>query len=339
MIDLNEFKYFDEYLFISPDSEYAWAMWSDINKLDHGKVFYAPYKFNCNLYKLLNHAHFSFLLNKKFRLPLQNIWNHYHVLNNMSFIPNKKYCIIFTDISCCRTSKEFIEELYKSNNITLVLVIVNTMEKMKELLKDKLHYFKLVYSFDKNDSLNFGFYYSPTNYSGLHWAKKESYEKKSDVFFVGMAKNRFSILNMIRNKLDLHNVNYDFYISGVNKKRTLKDDKIHYNTWLSYDEVIQKVESSNCILEIVDKNQSGVTLRTMEAIIYNKKLLTNNENVKTLPFYNKEYMQIFNKVEDINVEFITNKISIDYKYNGEFSPLYLIRDINKNISEVEECKI
>lgn len=36
----------------------------------------------------------------------------------------------------------------------------------------------------------------------------------------------------------------------------------------------------NTILELNISGQSGLTLRTMEALFYHKKLITNNENVK-----------------------------------------------------------
>lgn len=42
----------------------------------------------------------------------------------------------------------------------------------------------------------------------------------------------------------------------------------------------------NTILKLNISGQSGLTLRTMEALFYHKKIITNNENVKNFHFKN-----------------------------------------------------
>lgn len=87
-------------------------------------------------------------------------------------------------------------------------------------------------------------------------------------------------------------------------------------------------------MENVQPGQSGVTLRYYEAIVYNKKLLTNNKFVKRLPFYNPKFMYIYEKVEDIDIEWIKKEEMVDYKYNDEFSPVKLIEDIKKRVENI-----
>ena len=70
-----------------------------------------------------------------------------------------------------------------------------------------------------------------------------------------------------------------------------------------------------------------MTLRYYEAITYNKKLITNNEMVKKLPFYNPYYMFVFCDPEDIDLAWVKRSVKVDYHYNNEFSPKELVKDI------------
>ena len=69
--------------------------------------------------------------------------------------------------------------------------------------------------------------------------------------------------------------------------------------WMDYKEVIDIVKQSNCILEVVQEGQNGITLRTMEAVCYGKKLLTNNKNIVKYPFYDSKYISVFEDIDDI----------------------------------------
>ena len=103
---------------------------------------------------------------------------------------------------------------------------------------------------------------------------------------------------------------------------------IHYNQWLEYDQVLDYIKRSNCIVEIMDGAQDGVTLRTMEAICYNKKLLTNNKSMRESDYYKSGHIQVFESPDEIDTEFVRKRESVNYNYNGEFSPVRLIEHIN-----------
>lgn len=98
----------------------------------------------------------------------------------------------------------------------------------------------------------------------------------------------------------------------------------------TYKDTLKDMASSNCILELVTPNQSATyTLRDYEAIIYNKKLLTNNKDIFKFPFYNKEYMKYFEDIEDVDFNWIKKDLEIDYKYDGRYSPEKLIEEISR----------
>ena len=98
---------------------------------------------------------------------------------------------------------------------------------------------------------------------------------------------------------------------------------------MDYGEIIDVVKKSNCILEVVQKGQSAITLRTLEAVYYRKKLLTNNTNIKKYSFYDPRYIQIFTNIDEIDFDFVKEKININYKYHNECSPINLVRYIER----------
>lgn len=67
------------------------------------------------------------------------------------------------------------------------------------------------------------------------------------------------------------------------------------------------MKSTNCILEILQEGQYQQSIRYFEAIIYNKKLLTNNKNVKNLPYFDERYMRYFSSITDIDLSGLKKK--------------------------------
>ena len=98
---------------------------------------------------------------------------------------------------------------------------------------------------------------------------------------------------------------------------------------INYLKVIAEIKSTNCILEVLQEGQNVQSIRYFEAVVYNKKLLSNNPNLKKLPFYDERYMKYFENVNDIDWQWVQKKEMIDYKYNNEFSPIHMIEMIEK----------
>ena len=259
-------------------------------------------------------------------MPFQRIWKRLYSLENIHMDPYKRYCVIYTDISAARTDCKYLAEKQKEKNITMVLVMVNTMARRGTLIEKRQQYFSQVYSFDKRDCETYGFIYHPTNYSMVTMDKR--CEVTQDAFFVGVSKGRTHTLESIYERLQVSGVKANFYISGV-KASERRKKRIHYNQWLSYKQVLDNIKKTNCIVEVMDGLQEGVTLRTMEAICYNKRLLTNNSSIKNSPYYNTGYIQVFNNSSDIDIDFVKDRSKVDYKYNNEFSPVHLLEHINQ----------
>ena len=75
------------------------------------------------------------------------------------------------------------------------------------------------------------------------------------------------------------------------------EDKKDY---IKYDEYIKNIQTSKCILDYNTNNKiAPLTLRPLEALFLNKKLITNNLDIINYDFYNPRNIFILGK-DDIN---------------------------------------
>ena len=128
--------------------------------------------------------------------------------------------------------------------------------------------------------LNEQFYFYPN-------LENEQKEKQKEVFFIGLDKGRTNKLVHISEMLDKKDLPYNFYVLCPTSDIP-KGCNIHkIGKSMNYNEVIEKIKSSSCVLEIVNKGQVGLTARAMEALFYRKKLITDNTEIIKCDFYNK----------------------------------------------------
>lgn len=131
-----------------------------------------------------------------------------------------------------------------------------------------------LWSFDKEDckkyNLNFNTQFF---YKGETKRATERYQ----VLYVGVVKdrNRLEILNRIKQILDKNHITSNFYlVQGAEK---YKD--INYRPALKYAQVKDMISECQCILDITPKVQAGMSLRPLEALFFDKKLITNNRSI------------------------------------------------------------
>jgi hypothetical protein len=152
------------------------------------------------------------------------------------------------------------------------------LEKLK-----KVSTFVHVYSFDKNDCRKYGFTFSPMIYD-FNASKKNAIEFKYDVIFVGYVKNRVKMLTELYNQLKAASAKIYFYVlDNVNTTEPVPYEL--KKEYLNYEEYRNLMLSSKAVLDIVQDGQIGLTIRTMETICFEKKLITNNKDIMNYNFY------------------------------------------------------
>lgn len=117
------------------------------------------------------------------------------------------------------------------------------------------------------------------------------------------------------------------YYSDVGKYNGIQ----FINKPISYNENIKNILQCKCILELMHNGYANATQRYPEAVIYNKKILSNNVEIRKFPYYDERYMKIFHDVSEIDWDWVMKPMEIDYQYKGEFSPSRLLDDIVEQI--------
>lgn len=280
-------------------------------------------KIKNNNLKYLCRLHHSRTLNSKFDFPLKKCWSRYDQIYEFKSMNVQR--VIFTDTIIREYSKSDLLYL-KKIGIKLYVIFLNPIASLFDT-KRALDYYKMnifdeAFSVDEEDSKKMGFKYRKYFYSKKLMPKKDLKWKLS---FVGNSKNRTNVLNSIAKKVE--SINSIFYINDVKESEQCHCSNIVYNSYINYNQVLDLVNESECILEILQEGQNAFTFRTYEAICYNKKLITNNKNIVKQPFYNPKYIKVFDVVDDSIIEFINNGELPNYEISNEFSPLNLFKEI------------
>jgi hypothetical protein len=135
----------------------------------------------------------------------------------------------------------------------------------------------LLHTFDKDDAARYEMIWHPSFFNMKVTSKKK--EPIYDFYFLGAKKNRGELITRImRQIMPYRNL---FVIPSSPKE------------FISYAKNIENIEKSRCIIEILQSNQRDMTLRTLEALAFHKKLLTNNIHIIEYPFYHSQNIYIY----------------------------------------------
>ena len=135
-----------------------------------------------------------------------------------------------------------------------------------------------------------------------------------DVFFCGLAKERLPEILSVYERLKSAGLKLDFYIARVPENERKYAEEIHYIDFMPYGEYLSHVENANCLLEIMqDSSHHGYTVRTSEALMYGKKLLSNNLKLAEASFYNSENICLFSDAQEIKTDVVAAPIKQEYQ--------------------------
>ncbi|MBE0349641.1 hypothetical protein [Pseudoalteromonas lipolytica] len=161
-----------------------------------------------------------------------------------------------------------------------------------------------VWTFDEKDSEEYNIPHNTQYYfSNCHFAALNK-RLDNDIFFVGGDKGRLDYLIKAKESFISAGARVFFNITNTAKVKVKNDI---YQDRMSYDDVVHKILQSRAILDVVSQNQSGLTLRPLESIFYERKLITNDKSIIERDFYRKENIFILEHDEVSNInEFINS---------------------------------
>ncbi len=224
------------------------------------------------------------------------------------------------------------------NNIKYVLfyldVVDSGVSRAAHYLQ-KQQIFDLIYSYDAADAKNYQFIHWNTLYSKNEQASRIAADNQL-YFCCGVTKARIPMLDAILSKCRQNNITCKMDLVCVEPAPSLEQyapmaTLLQAGQVLPYPEVLQRQLHAQCMLEVLQPGRSNLTLRPYEAVVYNRKLLTNSKSILDFPYYNPAYMQYFENIEDIDWDWVKRPCSVDYHYQGDFSPTLLLEDIAERL--------
>jgi hypothetical protein len=264
-------------------------------------------KLLCLLYAI---HHYDYL-NWPKELPLKDRWYPLYYKRTC----NKPICFIFM-MDWCKDKYVPLFNILRNKypDCKILLYLEDILHSRSDFNFELLKVFDKVITYDKGDADRCKILYYPTFMSKLNLEVIES--EKTNACFWGVEKNRRDIINKVFDLLKANGMKCNFLVTRSKDKSLLSEGIKTSKHEKSYMEYLQAVVNTDCIVEIMHTTAVGYTLRTWEALIYGKKLLTNNMAIKGEPFYNPNQIVCFETPEDINVMKLkkpleSNKFDVD----------------------------
>lgn len=320
-----------KYVVGGAQNDFYLASYADI--MDRDDIVYRRSEMDGNnrILSILREKHFSKRINSIVDLPGKSIWNSLYFKN--SYDCNEKVCFILFARYISNIQYGMISNLRKRYPKCKIVCFFQDLVSTigYKTPNDLKEYFDLILSFDHEDCEKYGFQYYPLVYSKVN-IQDDDMIKESDLFFVGKAKNRFKEIIDIFEKCTNAGIRCDFHIVGVPPEQQIYSDRIDYCMQMPYEENLRRIKKCKCMLEIMQQGGHGYTLRYGEAIAFGRRLITNNSEISSAPFFRPEYISTFSSAEDFDTAFILDgEKEVDYHYIEQLSPIRLIEFVDAHI--------
>lgn len=194
-------------------------------------------------------------------------------------------------------------EKIKTYTNRLITYLYDNLERVP--VEDKLHLFDKIFSFDRIDVRKHGFE-KITNYIYLPHISQEKQNPQMDMFYItSYDSRRVSMVKLLAKKLMDLGLKFQIMVIGKKSWRhqlTNMFIKIPKNLFLIFS--IKKIphndlpayyKNSRVLLDLMREGQYGLSFRVFEAMSLEKKIITDNESIKTYDFYNPNNILILNK--------------------------------------------
>lgn len=251
----------------------------------------------------------------------------------MSRQTKQKKCFVFISYLLDMNYMRYLKRTYPNCKLVMAFRdLVSTKIFYEELKNENL--IDLWMSYDEGDCKRYGMKYFSEFESKISVAKPSSIPK-SDVFFSGRAKKRLSQLVEAYDYFTSLGLNCLFIILEPPVDEIVEREGIIYiNKMISYRKMLEYSVSSKCLLDINQEGATGYTSRFLEAIIYNKLLITNTAGILNHPLYDSRYIKVYKNIREVDMSFFDNSENVKYNYNSEFSPRHFINNIEDYIHQL-----
>lgn len=321
---INDIELTKRFLFLE-NSYMSYYTLQDIADRDDVRIVHWKSVTRNRFVNFLFNIHHSGRIAKCIKLPFKGLWNKI-IFGKLlrSFTPDY---IIFTPSWYSDDLIEFFRKSTKNSKLILRFTdrVSNSFgEDSSSRIKRAKQGFDGIVVYNHEDACEFDCVYHSVGYS-----KVETDSLKPcmhyDVVFIGAAKGRMAKIREAYMKFMDAGLSCFFYVILAPKSEIRDDGIIYSDIIMPFLDYLSYEANAKCLFEIVQEGTSGRTYRLMESIIYNKLLITNCTEIKETSYYDKEFVQLFNEVSEIDPYFVSKqRRDVDYHYKDDFSPKHFM---------------
>lgn len=333
------------FVYFDPGSSYYNIARYDIERLPNCIIRSRDLPAGGKLKKVLFQLHTSLTLNKRIVLPLQSLWNRSYI-GDLNFPDNSKpICFVFTGgfmglLSYQMKTVKYLRKTYPG--CKLVLLIRDLLKVTKHVnqyfdLDEAKRTYDEIYTINTNEAEKYGLK-AIHSYCSYYPVETSPQDKKSDVVFIGVVKDRLDTIKRAYEKFTKAGLVCDFLLVSRQpiEGEFLPEGLVIQQAGIPYLEMLKRTVNSSCVLEITQKDADGLTSRCLEALCYNKKLISDNFRLKDTKYYDSDYMYLYQDIDEVPVDFIKKQIDVDYHYDGEFSPIRTLEIFERDLLQKEK---
>lgn len=327
------------FIFAGYSDELMQSMFKDILNSANVKIIKNFLPFTPYINGLLRGLAMRFYKYRVFQYGLYLLEKIYRPLEKIKAGSSKTY-LIFTNAASIGVSVPYLKSYLKRHaESTLVMLFLDPLDRYwaqyAKFLVEQIPQFKC-FTFEPQDAIHAGFKHTMNVYS---YHKAEQGGTEADIYFSFFGLDRLDKVRELGNYLEGKQVRCNFvYVGNIGKKEQEIGLVKNVEQRIPYSEILKDAAQANCLLEILRPGQTGATLRYYEAICYNKKLLTTNKNVVNLPFYNPQYIKVFETLSDVDYEWVRRCEPVDYHYDGSFSPIHFLEEVSEKDLLHKSCE-
>lgn len=242
-----------------------------------------PFKYKKTFFKKVINVLYRNLLNDRLYLErdFQIQYNKELIRRAEKIRNNCNYALFFR-------ADLFSEELIKviSKKVDKMMCYQYDGWEVCSKIKDYENYFDKIFFFDSDDLDKIGRKSFPLTNCWFEDLESKKDNILYDFFYIGVGtEDRKILINNLKDYIgDRYKIKAILTIPEYRVE--MKGGKIEYcHKGLSYQENIDMVKQSKVIIDFKLSYHNGLSFRFFEALCYNKKIITNNKEVKKYDFY------------------------------------------------------
>lgn len=228
------------------------------------------------------------------------------------------------------------KDVIKHLDCKKILLLRNPVSR--EFVDSAASLFDKIYTFEEGRSQELGVDYLP-QFLPVGYKEAKTYDafkleaRQPRCFFLGRDKGRIAYLTQLAERLEKAGCEIDFSI--VKDKTSQGESPYYVDQEFEYSYSFLKTVMSDVVVDIVQQGQTGFTLRILEAIFLNKKVITNNAELAHSEFYSPERVFILGSREwqEISAFLAGNPVPLDPDLLYKYSPDNMLNTITESLGD------